>query len=260
MNKENVMTARQAKAIFIANFDSLPEKVKQAVEFTISNWRELNIEEAKFFLSDFGRLPRSPQESDKETRQKLSDAVNTLKKFPEVWLSLENLPQEEWRDVVGYENYYKVSNYGRVKSFKRGVQKIFHVAQDKDGYELVNLSGNGRSRNVGVHVLVAEAFINNPKDKPQVNHYNGVKFDNCIWNLEWNTATENAQHALEFGLTKQGADRPESKLTPEQVIYIRRVHIWRHPEFGARALAKQFNVTRKVIENVVNHKTYKNIP
>ena len=102
---------------------------------------------------------------------------------------------------------------------------------------MVNLSGNGRSRNVGVHVLVAEAFIDNPKDKPQVNHYNGVKFDNCIWNIEWNTAAENAQYALEFGLT-----------------------IWRHPEFGARALAKQFNVTRKVIENVVKGKTYKNIP
>lgn len=259
MNKENVMTARQAKAIFIANFDSLPEKVKQAVEFTISNWRELNIKEAKFFLSDFGRLPRSPQESDKETRQKLSNAINILKKCPEVWLNLENLHQEEWRDVVGYENYYKVSNYGRVKSFKRGVPKIFHVAQDKDGYEIVNISGNGHSRNIGVHVLVAEAFIDNPKDKPQVNHYNGVKFDNCIWNLEWNTAAENAQHALEFGLTKQGADRPESKLTPEQARYIRQNYIAGDRKFGAHALARKFNVNKSVILNVVKGKTYKNV-
>ena len=67
----------------------------------------------------------------------------------------------------------------------------------------------------GVHILVAEAFIDNPEDKPQVNHYNGVKFDNCIWNIKWNTAAENNFHAFKLGLSKQGADCPESKLTVE---------------------------------------------
>ena len=120
---------------------------------------------------------------------------------------------------------------------------------------------NKKPTKVGVHILVGTAFIPNPENKPIIHHQNDIKTDNCIWNLCWATYSENIQWAWESGARKfsAGERNPNSKLTPEQVIYIRRVHIWRHPEFGARALAKQFNVTRKVIENVVKHKTYKNV-
>ena len=106
------MNARKAKEIFIANFELLPEEVKQAVEFTLANWHELNLEEAQAFLQYFGALPRNPKETDKVTCVRLSVAINTFKKSPEIWLSLEDLPQEYlqtlyfptsslWRKCIG---------------------------------------------------------------------------------------------------------------------------------------------------------------
>jgi hypothetical protein len=101
---------------------------------------------------------------------------------------------EIWKDIPGY-NGYKVSSYGRVMG-KRG--NILSTSYDKKGYEYVKISP---IRKV-VHRLVAISFINNPYNKEQVNHLNGVKNDNRVQNLEWATQSENMQHAYRNGLNK----------------------------------------------------------
>lgn len=108
-------------------------------------------------------------------------------------LSLENLPGEEWRYVVGYEELYQVSNLGRVKS---NIQNTIMRQHDNGkGYLTVSLSVRGKVTKKYIHRLVAEAFIPNPNNKQEVNHLNLKKNDNSLENLEWNTKQENMCHA-----------------------------------------------------------------
>ena len=99
---------------------------------------------------------------------------------------------EIWKPVVGYENLYEVSNYGRVRSLDRvdcagrkRKGKELKQRSDKDGYKRAGLSKNGTSKPLLVHRLVAIAFISNPQNKPQINHKDENKANNCVWNLEW---------------------------------------------------------------------------
>jgi hypothetical protein len=72
-----------------------------------------------------------------------------------------------------------------------------------------------------VHRLVAQEYLPNPENKPQVNHKNGIKCDNRVCNLEWVTASENKIHSLKLGLSKSGENHHKSKLTKEQALLIR---------------------------------------
>lgn len=105
---------------------------------------------------------------------------------------------EIWKDVKGYEKLYSVSNEGRVKNKYTG--KILKPSNDKDGYLLLGLRQNKKTNMKRVHRLVAEAFINNDEHKPQVNHIDGNKINNCVNNLEWCTDMENKHHAYKTGL------------------------------------------------------------
>lgn len=109
---------------------------------------------------------------------------------------------EEWRPVVGYEGLYQVSDWGNVRSLDRLVlskagsyRKAYGVLLsqyiDKDGYCRVGLHFKRKQKIKGVHCLVAEAFIPNPDNKPQVDHINGVRNDNRVDNLRWFTLEEN---------------------------------------------------------------------
>lgn len=120
---------------------------------------------------------------------------------------------ELWKPVKGYEGLYEVSTTGRIRSIERTVPhsksgtRRFPASEkmptDVHGYLYCYLYKNGKGRRFAVHRLVAEAFIPNPDKKPEVNHLDGNKYNNCVENLEWVTRKENVRHAADTGLWVQ---------------------------------------------------------
>lgn len=101
---------------------------------------------------------------------------------------------EEWKPIVCYEEKYQISNYGQVKSLNyrgSGKDKILKLQKDTYGYSKVILYKNGKAKTRMVHRLVAEAFIPNPNNLPQINHKDEDKSNNCVDNLEWCSAKYN---------------------------------------------------------------------
>jgi hypothetical protein len=116
---------------------------------------------------------------------------------------------EVWKPVADFEGLYEVSNFGKVRSlYRNGTNGKCMMAHHCRGYERVNLWKNGQLTHKLVHRMVAEAFIPNPENKPQVNHINGNKADNNVSNLEWVTASENQIHARVSGLNSCVRNNP----------------------------------------------------
>lgn len=129
------------------------------------------------------------------------------------WLSLEDLPNEEWRDIQGYEGNYMISNYGRVKSLKKKKPIIMRAHEDLKHYLDAPLYKDGFECKTRLHRLVAIHFIPNPKNLPQVNHIDGNKHNNYLSNLEWCNNSYNQKHAFRLGLNvrKKLGESPRAK-------------------------------------------------
>ena len=109
--------------------------------------------------------------------------------------------KEEWKDIVNFEGLYQISNLGRVKALhyhrgnNRDSVKCLSPRFPKDRYPYVGLCKDNHVKHCYIHRLVAEHFIPKIDGKPQVNHKDGVKSNNCVDNLEWVSARENTLHA-----------------------------------------------------------------
>lgn len=172
------------------------------------------------------------------------------------------LVNEVWKDIKGFEGMYQVSNWGRVRSAERVVvtlkgitrlmksKMLIPINNGKSGeenYVFIRLRKDGKDHKRYIHRLVAEAFLPNPFNYPQVNHKDGNKRNNEVDNLEFSTASLNIQHAYDNGLI-------ECKISDEDARFICRVYKPRDSVYGQRPLAARFGVSHAAIYSIVHGK------
>ena len=147
-------------------------------------------------------------------RREERERLEALKPKPEPY-HVPDLPGEEWRDVLGFEGQYAVSNMGRIKSLDRILPHEEHgtrhirerlLKQKASGpgenhyFGVMLHTGHGKMVHRRIHRMVAETFLPNPDSKNQINHIDGNKANNALSNLEWCTSKENMDHAWRMGL------------------------------------------------------------
>jgi hypothetical protein len=170
---------------------------------------------------------------------------------------------EVWKDIKGYEGLYQISNLGNVRSYDRWF-KNHSKMQFLKGREIkTNLMGIGylgfslfkdsTQKKVKVHRLVAEHFVDNPDNKPNVNHKNGIKTDNRAENLEWCTQKENIQHAFDSGLNHKGEKHGNALINEEQAKFIK------YSNHTIKELCGMFNLSRSAISFIRSGKRWSHI-
>lgn len=177
---------------------------------------------------------------------------------------------EEWRDVQGYVGLYQISSFGRVKSLARKIDHGQYIEDrgdvimtpflNKNGYFTVMLHKNRKKKQHRIHQMVARAFIPNPLGKEMINHIDCNTLNNRVDNLEWCTNSENQIHAMKNGLKVDfGANHPNSKLTEDDIRFIRSHYKFRDTVYNTRSLAEMFGVSHGIISRVISGKSYKNV-
>ena len=161
---------------------------------------------------------------------------------------VEQLEKEIWKKI-DYSNYC-ISNKGNIKSN----YKILKQQKDIDGYCVVKIVYKGKKRNVKVHRLVAQVFIPNPENKPQVNHINGIKTDNRVGNLEWVTASENERHKYKIGLITHFAKVNSQKGSMKKVVKMKNGIELENYESLSQA-SEYNNVSKQSISYAIKHKS-----
>jgi hypothetical protein len=140
---------------------------------------------------------------------------------------------------------FEVTKEGKV--FLNGVEKKQHY--HPKGYLRINFNNT----KYYVHRLVAQKYLSNPNNLPEVNHKNGIKDDNRVENLEWVTSLGNRQHAIENNLWGKNI-LDKRKLTEEQVNEIKEKYQFK--KYTQKKLAEEYNVTRTVIYKIIKNKSY----
>lgn len=173
---------------------------------------------------------------------------------------------EIWKDIKGYEGYYQVSNFGRVKSLARYrigsygkpqkvYEKILKQTIMNNGYLTVVLSNNKIYKQKLVHRLVAETFILNLENKKEVNHINGDKTNNHVTNLEYVSHHDNQKHASINNLMAVGEKHGRHKLIENDVLEIRKLK----GILSYSKISKKYNISIAMISLIINNKNWKHI-
>ena len=151
---------------------------------------------------------------------------------------MEDVKEEIWKDIKGYEGLYQVSNLGRVKSLERIVvdkigrkrflkERILKPFTNHKVYLQVHLyDANGKKGTLKVHRLVCEAFHENSQNKPEVNHINEDKLDNRACNLEWVTRKENINHGTRNARVGKAVSKALSKSVGQYTRDGKLVKVW----------------------------------
>lgn len=159
---------------------------------------------------------------------------------------------ENWKTFANYNGYdYQISDLGRIRSVR--IRSLF---LRKDGYLDIKI-GNSIGAKL-VHRLVAENFCEKEEGKDYVNHKDGNKKNNCSKNLEWCSASENTNHAIDTGLMKKqkGQTNYNAKLNDLQVRIIRKLCL---ENFTQQEIAKIFNVNQALVSSIKNKKIWTHI-
>lgn len=154
--------------------------------------------------------------------------------------------------IKNFEGRYLISNTGKVVSIngRHKGERILPTVIDKFGYRSTTLRKKPLKRCVRIHTLVAEAFIEKPKENYVVNHKDGNKLNNCISNLEWVSAAENCKHAVATGLLNlKGEKHPQSKLTNEKV---RQIRLMAQQGLTHQAISDKVGISRRHITDIIN--------
>lgn len=257
--KEYVSISQMGKKAFIDLIEQLDEPQKPVVPQFVADWIERSKQEKR-------NIRNALNNGGEKMRLWFLDLEN-YDTFARAWLDgYQTLGvEEEWKPIAGF--YNEVSNHGRVRSVthvagngKTYKGKILKPIITKSGYVNVCLTtGNDESRiTKRVHRLVADAFVENPDDKDEINHKDGNKENNRSENLEWVTRSENEQHAYDNNLIKvlKGSEKPLSKLDEEDIRNIRKEY-----DDGCLQieLAERYGVARQTISSIVNRKAWAHV-
>ena len=164
------------------------------------------------------------------------------------------MEQVIWMPVVGYEGRYEVSDIGQIRSLDIYIGKRLHKGRMKPihpnnrGYLTVNLCRDNKTERFLVHRLVAEAFIPNTHNKPQVNHIDGNVGNNCADNLEWVTDNENKAHS---SIAVGGTQRPKKAVVVTKKTTGEQYHF-----SGVREAERALNLDHGTVLKVLKGRQY----
>lgn len=177
-------------------------------------------------------------------------------------------PDEEWRDIPGYEGYYQVSNLGRVRSLDRVVTRSGFDKRLKGkillgrvvdyGRIIVSLSKGGVVRRRKVHSLVMEAFVGPYPDGLEIRHLDGDPSNNCIDNLRYGTSKENARDKLRHGTYIHGERHPLSRLKDEDILEIRRMYV--SGEATQAEIGERYGIWQTHVGHIVHGESWPHLP
>jgi DNA-directed DNA polymerase III PolC len=229
------------------------EGEKELFEFEFEDGRKIQCSMEHKFLTEFGMLP-------------ISEIINKN-------LSIVCENDEYFKDVPGYEGYYKISNKGRlislprigVKNRKYGEIEISPYI-DRYGYKRVSIQNmqSGKKR-FYVHRLVGIAFIENKNNLPCINHKDGNKLNNNVENLEWISVADNNRHAYKTGLNHfrkppitQGESHFNSKLNENIVKEMRQLKL-ENPDLSYRKIGAIYNIDGSTAHKIIINKSWKHV-
>lgn len=159
-----------------------------------------------------------------------------------------------WKSIPGFSNY-SISNTGLVKNNQ--TNRLKKTTVDNYGYLMFGITKNYKQKAFRIHRLLAQLFIENPKNQSVINHKDGNKLNNSLNNLEWCTYKHNNIHAFNTGLNMHiGENNTASKITEKDAL-----EIIKELNFGLRIIdvSKKLNISYNIVKNIKNGKNWKRV-